>query len=73
MVEGRKSDGIMFKKVDKKVLKVQTDRVNKAINYLRSKSITEINSLIRAVSVWVTEWIGMKKAENKKENEPRRK
>ena len=71
MVEGRKSDGIMFKKVDKKVLKVQTDRVNKAINYLRSKSITEINSLIRAVSVWVTEWIGMKKAENKKEIEPR--
>ena len=54
-------------------MKVQTDRVNKAIKYLRSKSITEINSLIRAVSVWVTEWIGMKKAQNKKENEPRRK
>ena len=31
----------MFKKVDKKVLKVQTDRVNEAIKYLKSKSITE--------------------------------
>ena len=37
MVGGRTGDGIMFKKVDKKV---QTDRVNKAIKYLKSKSIT---------------------------------
>ena len=41
MVEGRTGDDIMFKKVDKKVLNVQTDRVNKAIKYLKSKSITE--------------------------------
>ena len=31
MLEGKTSDGIMFKKVDKKTLKVQTDRVNEAI------------------------------------------
>ena len=33
MLEGKTSDGIMFKKVDKKILKVQTDRVNDAIKY----------------------------------------
>ena len=38
--------GIMFKKVDNKVLKVETDRVNKAIKYLKSKSITDTNVTI---------------------------
>ena len=33
MLEGKTSDGIMFKKVDKKTLKVQTDRVNEVIKY----------------------------------------
>ena len=55
MVKGRTSDDIMFKKVDKKVLKVQTDRLNEAIKHLKSKSITETNNLIRAASVWVAE------------------
>ena len=51
MREGRTCDGIMFKKVDKKVLKFQTDRVNEAIKYLKSKSVTETNNLIRAASM----------------------
>ena len=46
MVEGRTGNGIMFKKVDKKVLKVQTDKVNEAIKYLKSKSIAKANNLI---------------------------
>ena len=71
MVEGRTGDDIMFKKVDKKVLKVQTDTVNEAIKYLKSKSITETNNLIREASVWVSEQIGSKKAEHRKKNEPR--
>ena len=37
MNEGRMCDGIMFKKVDKKVLQVETDRGNGAIKYLKSK------------------------------------
>ena len=37
MVEGRTGDAIMIKKVDKKFLKVQTDRINDAIKYLKSK------------------------------------
>ena len=57
MVEGRTGDGIMFKKVDKKVLKVQRDRVSEVTKYLNSKSITESNNLIRATSVWVVERI----------------
>ena len=71
MVKGRTGDGIMFKKVDKKVLKVQTDRVNDAIKYLKSKSITETNNLIRAAGVMVAEQVGLKKAERRKKNEPR--
>ena len=38
MLEGTSSDGIMFKKVDKKTLKVPTDRVNDAIKYLKAKA-----------------------------------
>ena len=55
MLEGKTSDGIIFKKVDKKTLKVQTDRANDAIKYLKSKSITETSGLIKAASVWVAE------------------
>ncbi|XP_068704348.1 microfibrillar-associated protein 1A-like [Montipora foliosa] len=71
MREGRTCDGIMLKKIDKKVLKVQTDRVNEAIKYLKSKSITEKNNLIRAACVWVAEQVELKKAEHRKKNEPR--
>ena len=39
MLEGKTSDGIMFKKVDKKTLKVQTDGVNDVIKYFKSKNI----------------------------------
>ena len=51
MVEGRTGDGIICKKVSKRALKVQMDRVNKAIKYLKNKNITEINNFIRAASV----------------------
>ena len=62
MLEGKTSDGIMFKKVDKKILKVQTDRVNDAIKYFKSKNITKTN-LIEAASVRVAKQIGLKKRE----------
>ena len=61
MLEGKTSDGIMFKKVDKNTLKVQPDRVNEAIKYFKSKNITEMNDLIKAANVWVAEQIGLKK------------
>ena len=71
MLEGKTSAGIMFKKVDKKALKVQTDRVNDAIQYFKSKSITETNDLIRAASVWVAEQIVLKKRGYREKKEPR--
>ena len=71
MVKGRTRDCIMFRKIDKKFLKVQTGRVNEEIKYLKSKSIAETNNLIRSENVWVAEQIGLKKAEHGKKNEPR--
>ena len=35
MTQRRTSDGIMFKKMDRKVLKVQADPLNEAIKYFR--------------------------------------
>ena len=68
MVKRTTSDGIMFKKVGKKV---QTDRVNEAIKYLKIKSITRTNNLIRAASVWLAEQMRLKKAKHRKKSEPR--
>ena len=70
LLEGKPSDGIMFKQIDKKTLKVQTDRVNDTIRYFKSKNITETNDLIKAASVWVEEQIGLKKRDYREKNEP---
>ena len=45
---GKTSDGIMFKKVDKKTMKVQTDGVNDVIKYFKSKNMDD---LVKAASV----------------------
>ena len=57
--------------LDEKVLKVQTDKVNEAIKYLKSKSITKMNNLIRAACVFVTGQIELKKARHREKNEPK--
>ena len=67
--ERKTSDGIMFKKVHKKILKVQTDRVNDAIKYFKSKNVTETNDLIKAASAWVAGKIGLKKRDYREKNE----
>ena len=71
ILEGKTSDGIMFKKVDKKTLNVQTEGGNEPIKYFKSKNITETNGLIKAASVWVAEQIGLKKRDYREKNEPR--
>ena len=71
MLEGKTSDSITFKKVDKKALKFQTDIVNDAINYFKGKNVTETNYLIKAASVWVAEHIGLKKRYYRGKKEPR--
>ena len=72
MLKERTGNGIMFKKVIKKVLNLQTDRVIETIKYLKSKSITETNNLICAASVWMAKRIGLKKEpqEYRSRNEP---
>ena len=70
LLEGKPSDGIMFKQIDKKKLKVQTDGVNDTIRYFKSKNITETNDLIKAASVSVEEQIGLKKRDYREKNEP---
>ena len=59
MAEGRTSDGIMSKKVDKKVLKIKKDRVNEAIKYLKSKYLREY---LRALQKHTIE-LGQQKSE----------
>ena len=71
MLDRKTSDSVMFKKVDKKTLKVQTDRVNDAMKYFKSKNITGTNDLIKAASVWVAEQIGLKKRDDREKSEPR--
>ena len=61
----------MFKNVDKNTLKIQTDRVNEAIRYFKSKNITDTNDLIKAASVWVAEQIGLKKRDYREKIDPR--
>ena len=65
-MNGWTGDRIMFKKVNKKVLKHQTDRINEKIKYLKSKIIAKTSKLIRGANVWVTERIGLKNVEHRK-------
>ena len=73
MMEGETGESVMFNKVNKEGLKVQTNRRNEVIKYLKSESITETNNFIRGASMWVAERIRLKKVEQKKKNEPRMK
>ena len=48
---GRNTDGISFKKVDMNTLNRTTAKVNRVIELIETKSITETNNLIKAASV----------------------
>ena len=52
-------------------LKVHTDKVNEAIRYLKSTSITVTNNIIKAASVRIAKRIRLKKTEHRKKSEPR--
>jgi len=70
MLEGRTSDGILFKKVDKRSLRAQTERVNSFVKFVKTKDITEANNLISASSVWVVDQLGSTKFEIGQRREP---
>ena len=48
---GRNTDGIFFKKVGTNTLNRTTAKVNRVIELIETKSITETNNLIKAASV----------------------
>ena len=71
MAEGRTTEGIMFKNVDKKTLRCKTEEVNRVVKFMKTSNITQTNDLIRAAGAWVAEQLGLKKITYRKKNEPR--
>ena len=58
---GESCDGIAFKRVDGKKLKIVTERANRVIQYIGTEDITETNNLIVATSVLIAKEFGLKK------------
>ena len=48
---GERCDGIAFKRMERKKLKMTTERTNRVIKYINTKDVTEMNNLIVATSV----------------------
>ena len=63
---GRNTDGISFKKVDMNTLNRTTAKVNRVIELIETKNITETNNLIKATSVWVADQLDLTKYEGGK-------
>ena len=61
MDRGERCDGIAFKRVERKQLKIVTERANRVIKCIDTKDITETNNLIVATSVWIAKEFGLKK------------
>ena len=63
LADGRNTDGIYLKKVDIKTLNRTTAKVNRVIELIETKNITQTNNLIKAAGVWVADQLGLKKYE----------
>ena len=66
---GRNTDGISFKKVDMSTLNRTTAKVNRVIELIKTKNITQTNNLIKAAGAWVTDQLGLKKNEGGKKKD----
>ena len=64
---GRNTDGISFKKVDMSTLNRSKFKVNRVIELIETKNITQTNNIIKA------DQLGLKKYEAGKKKDPRRK
>ena len=67
---GRNTDGISFKKVDMNTLNRTTAKVNRVIELIETKNITQTNNLIKAAAIWVADQLGLKKHEGGKKKDP---
>ena len=70
LVGDRNTDGISFKKVDMNTLNRTTAKVNRVIELIEIKNITQTNNLIKAAGVWVEDQLGVKKYEGGKKKDP---
>ena len=67
---GRNTDGISFKKVNMHILNRTTAKVNRMIELIETKNITQTNNLIKAAGVWVADQLSLKKCEGGKKKDP---
>ena len=70
MAGGRNTDGISFKKFDMNTLNRTTAKVNRVIELIETKSITQTNNVIKAAGVWVADQLGLKNYEGGKKKDP---
>ena len=61
MGEGKRCDGIAFKRVERKRLRTAIERVNRVIKFIDTNDITETNNLIVATCVWIAKELRLKK------------
>ena len=61
ITSNRNADGISFKKIDMKILKQTTAKLNRVIEMIETKNITQTNNLIKVAGVWVADQLGLKK------------
>ena len=66
----RNTDRISFKKIDMNTLNRTTVKVNRVIELIETKNITQTNNLIKAAGVWVADQLGLKKNEGGKKKDP---
>ena len=70
IISNRNADGISFKKIDMKILKQTIAKVNRVIELIETKNITQTNNFIKAAGVWVADQLGLKKYEGGKKKDP---
>ena len=61
MDRGERCYGLACKRVDRKKLKIASERANRVIKCIDTKDITEMNNLIVATSIWIAKELGLKK------------
>ena len=66
LIGGRNTNGISFKKVDMNTLNRITAKVNRVIELIETKTITQTNNLIKAAGVWLADQLCLKKHEDGK-------
>ena len=70
ITSNRNADGISFKQLDMKILKQTTAKVNRVIELIETKNITQTNNVIKVAGVWVADQLSLKKYKGRKKKDP---